>query len=139
MAGPLRVVIDPNVLVSAVIAGGPPRQIVDLVAAGAIEMISCPRLHEELEGVLARDRFLRWRTREQLDRFTADIRMMAHHRADPQDVPAVTRDPNDDYLVALTVDADAEALCSGDADLADVTVVTVRTPRALLNHILSLA
>lgn len=52
----LRVVFDPNVLVSAAIADGAPRQVIALVAAGATRMISCPRLHEEFEGVLARDR-----------------------------------------------------------------------------------
>jgi predicted nucleic acid-binding protein len=98
MAERLRVVIDPNVLVSAAIADGAPRRVVELVAAGAVRMVTCPRLHDELEGVLARDRFLRWRTRDQLDRFVVD---MAHRLPDPTDVPAVSGDPNDDYLIAL--------------------------------------
>jgi predicted nucleic acid-binding protein len=59
MAEPLRVVIDMNVLGSAAIADGAPRRIVELVAAGAVRMVTCPRLHDELEGVLARERFLR--------------------------------------------------------------------------------
>lgn len=137
MAEPLRVVIDPNVLVSAAIANGAPRRIIEFTAAGLIQMISCPRLHEELEGVLARERFLQWRAREQLDQFVADLRVLAHQSPDPADVPAATRDPNDDYLVALARAAGADVLCSGDADLADVTVVSVRSPQALLDRIRS--
>lgn len=92
MAEPLRVVIDPNVLVSAAIADGAPRRVVELVAAGAIRMVKCPWLHDELEGVLTRERFLRWRTREQLDRFVADVHVLAHRLPDPTDVPTVSRD-----------------------------------------------
>lgn len=84
-------------------------------------MISCPQLHAELEGVLARERFLRWRTREQLDRYATDLRTMAHQVSDPVDVPSVTRDPGDDYLVALTALVRADVLCSGDADLTQLS------------------
>lgn len=135
MGKPLRVVIDPNVLVSAAIARGAPRGLVDLVAAGVIQMVSCPRLHEELEGVLARERFLRWRSREELDRFVADLRVLAHQAADPTDVPNVTRDPNDDYLVALFRAEYADVLCSGDGDLTAVVDLDVLTPRELLDRI----
>jgi hypothetical protein len=72
----LRVVADPNILVSAAIASGNPQRIVDLAALGAIQLVACPHLLNELEAVLARDRFLRWRTREQLDRFVADLRIL---------------------------------------------------------------
>jgi putative PIN family toxin of toxin-antitoxin system len=137
MAEPLRVVIDPNVLVSAAIAGGAPRRIVELVAAGAIRMVTCPQLHDELEGVLARERFLRWRTREQLDRFVADISVLAHRLPDPTDVPAVSRDPNDDYLIALFRASEADVLCSGDGDLAAVDGLEVLSPRDLLNRLVS--
>lgn len=137
MADPLRVVIDPNVLVSATLTSGSPRRVVDLVRVGAVQMISCPQLHAELEGVLARERFLRWRTREQLDRYAADLRTMAHQVSDPVDVPSVTRDPGDDYLVALTALVRADVLCSGDADLTQLSDVPVLSPRALLDLVRS--
>lgn len=79
----LRVVADPNILVSAAIAGGNPQRIVDLAALGAIQLVACPHLLDELEAVLARDRFRRWRTREQLDRFVADLRTLADVYPDP--------------------------------------------------------
>ena len=59
------------------------------------------------------------------------VAIMANDSPDP---PRVTRDPGDDYLVALAVAAGADALVSGDRDLADLTDggVTVLTPRALV-------
>lgn len=38
---------------------------------------------------------------------------------DPVDVPAITRDPKDDYLVALALRERVDALVSGDRDLLD--------------------
>ncbi len=38
---------------------------------------------------------------------------------DPVDVEALLRDPDDDYLIALAREADAEMIVSGDRDLLD--------------------
>ena len=40
---------------------------------------------------------------------------------DPADIEAVLRDSDDDYLVALARQADAEAIVTGDRDLLDHT------------------
>jgi predicted nucleic acid-binding protein len=56
---------------------------------------------------------------------------------DPPDPVAVTRDPNDDYLVALAIAAQADALVSGDRDLTDLQdpPVSVLTPRTFLDRL----
>lgn len=52
---------------------------------------------------------------------------------DPPEPPAVTRDPNDDYLVALAREAGAFALVSGDRHLVELDIrPPVLTPRELL-------
>jgi uncharacterized protein len=132
----LRVVVDPNVLISAAIAGGNPQRVVELASFGAIRVVGCPLLFHELETVLARDRFLRWRTREQLTRFVADVRALSETASDPESVPAVTRDPNDDYLVALVRSSSADGVCSGDADLRALEGISVWTPAELVRHLL---
>ena len=95
-----RVVVDPNVLISAAIARGNPHRVVDLAASGLVTIVASPLLMEELRMVLARDKFLRWRTREELDRFVADIEQLAELAPNPAKVPSACRDPHDDYLVA---------------------------------------
>ena len=106
--GVLLVVLDPNVLISAAITSGVARDVLDAATAGRYRIVACPRLIAELRAALGRDKFLRWRTREQLDRFVADIVLLADHHSDPTNITAWTRDPNDDYLVALTVYAGAD-------------------------------
>jgi predicted nucleic acid-binding protein len=58
---------------------------------------------------------------------------------DPADPPRVCRDPDDDYLVALSVAAGASALVSGDNDLLavdrDRAGVEVLTPRQLIDRL----
>src|SRR3546814_17910111 len=98
-------------------------------------MISCPHLHGELEGVLVRDRFLRWRTREDLDRYVADLRVIAFQGPAPLDVPSVTRDPRDDYLVALAQAAQHAVLFSGDGDLGDVEAAGFMGPSSLVTPV----
>jgi hypothetical protein len=131
---PPRVVGDPNVVVSAAIAGGAPQRVVQLAAIGAIRLIACPRLVAELDDVLARDRFLRWRTREQLDRFAADIRALAQRE------PTLLRSRASLAIRTMTTWSRSprrpNVLCSGDADLADVSDVAVLTSRQLLDRIL---
>lgn len=98
--------------------------------------MACSLLLDELESVLSRDRFLRWRSREQLDRFIADVRALADVAEDPVNVPPTTRDRDDDYLVALAHSAGATAICSGDHDLADIDEVLVLSPAELVRRLI---
>lgn len=130
-----RVVIDPGVFVSALIAPkGTPAQLLDLLLEQRFELVVSPRLLGELTGVLLRDRFRRYVTTVEVRELVADLAAVATVLRDPPDPVAVTRDPNDDYLVALAVAAQADALISGDRDLTDLQSppVPVLTPRMFL-------
>ncbi|MGD9793553.1 MAG: putative toxin-antitoxin system toxin component, PIN family [Acidimicrobiia bacterium] len=130
-----RVVVDPNVLVSAAITSGTSRSVVDAASTGVLVIVVCPLLVAELTAVLARERFERWRTRDRLDRYVADIISIAEHHPDPCPIAAVTRDPGDDYLVALAAAADA-VICSGDRDLHAAAIdVAVFTPGELIERV----
>jgi uncharacterized protein len=130
-----RVVVDPGVFVSALIAPkGTPAQLLDLLLEQRFELVVSPRLLGELTGVLLRDRFRRYVTAADVREFVADLAAIAIVLRDPPDPVAVTRDPNDDYLIALAVAAQADALISGDRDLTDLQSppVPVLTPRTFL-------
>jgi putative PIN family toxin of toxin-antitoxin system len=133
-----RVVIDPGVFVSALVAPkGTPAQLVDLLLEQRFELVTSPRLLAELTGVLLRDRFRRYVTAAEVRELIADLAAVAIVIPDPPDPAAVTRDPNDDYLVALAVAAGADALISGDRDLTDLAdqPVPVLTPRAFIDRL----
>lgn len=133
-----RVVLDPNVYVSAAIAsGGTTAAIVDLIDAGVVVPVVSPVLLSELNGVLRRDRFRTWLTHGQVDEFVAELVRVAEVYDDPVDVARVSPDPDDDYLFALAGFAQEDALVSGDADVTGVlgTGLTLLTPRELLDRV----
>jgi len=125
------------VFVSVLIAPkGTPAQLLDLVLEQRFELVVSPRLLAELTGVLLRDRFRRYVTAAEVRELVADLAAVATVIRGPPDPVAVTRDPNDDYLVALAVAAQADALVSGDRDLTDLEdpPVPVLTPRTFLGR-----
>jgi len=57
----VRAVLDPNVLVSALISpAGPPREIVGAWMQGRFDLVASPALLGELRDVLERPKFRRW-------------------------------------------------------------------------------
>jgi uncharacterized protein len=98
------------------------------------DVVVCPALIDELRDVLARDRFRRWISIHESELFGGRLETEGERWADPTDIPAVTGDPKDDYLVALYRDCDADLLVSGDPDLLDLEAdhVSVVTPGELL-------
>jgi putative PIN family toxin of toxin-antitoxin system len=116
-----RVVIGPAVLVSAFISPlGNPAALWQAVRDERLEMVTCPRLLAELTAVLQRPKFRRYATLDEVNAFVAEVARYGVRLADVDDPPRVSRDPNDDYLVALARTAGVRALVSGDRDLTEM-------------------
>jgi putative PIN family toxin of toxin-antitoxin system len=117
----VRVVLDANVFVSAAIHGGPSHRIVQRwLRTGAFEIVMCPELLSEVSEVLTqRPRLRRWIDLETAGTFIEAIRTTVDLVADPLEVVAATRDRDDDYLVALAREHDADLIVTGDRDLLD--------------------
>ncbi|QGK52107.1 putative toxin-antitoxin system toxin component, PIN family [Mycobacterium intracellulare] len=133
MDEPLRVVIDPNVWVSAVINPyGTPARVVEAVADGAITAVVTQHLLDELAGVLIRPKFRRWISIADAIAFVESLGGHADLRDDPGSPTTGVRDPNDDYLVALAEAADAVSV-TGDDDLLTAEIEpSAITPAQLL-------
>lgn len=113
-----RVVIDPNVLISARLSPrGTPARLLAAWTDGRFELVISPALLAELSGVLQRPKFRRWLTPDEAHAFVHTLRTGASMIADPPARPGVTPDPGDDYLVTLARAAGADWLISGDAHL----------------------
>ena len=111
-----RAVLDPNVLVSALISpsGTSARLLLEL-RAGAFELVTSPPLLTELEDVLGREKFRRYVTAEEAEAFVELLRGESVLVPDPEP-PALplSEDPGDEYLITLARTAGVDALVSGD-------------------------
>jgi uncharacterized protein len=135
------VVVDPGVFVSVLIGprGSPPDRIFSAWVDDRLEITANPQLIAELRGVVLRPRFRRWFDEASARQLVARIERHAAVHADPPQREGATRDPKDDYLVALAHATKADVIVSGDADLhaADLTKPSVWTPRRLADHLAS--
>lgn len=134
----LRVVVDPNVVVSAAISPeGVTGRLIRMGLSGQFQMVVCPMLVSEAREVLSRPKLRRFVALATALELLADIEGVAESYPDPGVIESVLRDADDDYLVALTDDSHADRLVSGDADLLALHDEDVRilSPRKLLDEL----
>lgn len=119
--GVTRAVLDPGVLVSALITPtGKPAKLLLSARAGSFDLIVSPLLLGELESVLRRKKFRRYVDLDGVTAYLNLLRRDAQLAADPETPPPVRcTDPDDDYLIALAQSQNA-ALVSGDTDLLEL-------------------
>jgi putative PIN family toxin of toxin-antitoxin system len=130
-----RAVLDTNVLVSALISpGGGSARLLLALRSGAFELITSPLLLAELRGVLLRDKFRRYVSDAEAAAYVELIRSEGVVRADPGPSPEpLSADPDDEYLIDLARDAQADAIVTGDAHLLELrAIIPAMTPAEFL-------
>jgi putative PIN family toxin of toxin-antitoxin system len=108
-----RVVADTNVIVSAFAAGGNPKAVLLLAAAGSIELFASEAILEEVTRILTGPKF-RWSHRRLVDALTG----LPAHILDPGPPRlTVVRDYDDNRILECALTARAHYLVTGDRDL----------------------
>lgn len=133
-----RAVIDVNVFISALISpAGVAARLVQHTANRDFELVMSPRLLRELATVTGRSRFRQYFSIQEAERLITDLWDLALRLNDADDIPDITRDPDDDYLVALARKSDADVLVTGDRDLLDLHEVDVQViaPREFVERL----
>lgn len=118
----MRLVLDTNVVVSAVIWGGMPYRLLQAATDGDIELYTSPALLAELRGVLAREHLASRLTSqqssaEQAIRFYGELAISVSPLAIPHAVP---RDADDNQVIAAALAAQADLIVSSDKHLLDL-------------------
>lgn len=136
----LRLVADANVFISALISpGGAARELVAAAVDGRVTFILSPLLITEILTRAARGKFRRWFSEQDAQELMRALTLLSEPAQDPDRTGWVpmTRDPQDEYLVALALHTEATFPVSGDKDLLAMQSgsVTVRTIRATLDAI----
>lgn len=121
----MRVVIDPNLLVSYLLTHrGPIAQIIDIhLAHEDFTLLICTQLLEELDRVLQYARFQRYFNDETRLHFVALVAAQSELVDVPDEAPRIVRDPKDDYLIACALAGNADFLVSGDKDVLELKAV----------------
>lgn len=116
----MRAVVDANVHVSALIGTVAPARVMTSWARQlTFDLVVCPQLIAEISNVFDRVHMRRRLPRADADRYLLALAARATQMPDPEPIAAATRDPDDDYLIALARAAHAELIVSGDNDLLE--------------------
>lgn len=130
----MRAVLDPNVVISGVLSSrGAPADVLRVLAAGEFELIASQALLDELGRALAYPKLRRHISEPDAAELVRWVAGSATVVVDPEtDPPVHSRDPDDDYLIALA-SARRAALVTGDKHLLALEgEIPVFSPRAFL-------
>jgi uncharacterized protein len=115
----MRVVLDTNIVVSALIWGGVPYRLLQLAQAGDIQIVTSPVLIAELADVLSRSHLAARIAAQDI----SPIELATQYQTftllvSPTSIPAVINDdPDDDHVLACAVAGHADLIVSGDKHL----------------------
>ena len=133
----MRIVVDTNVIVSALIFGGLPRRVFEMVESGVCEVYYSAEIESEARRVL-RDKF-GW-DEERLDRYLLELWNLGERVTPGRRVNAVKEDPDDNRILECALAAGAELIVSGDGHLLRLTAyegIAIVTPREFLERLRS--
>ena len=141
----IRAVVDANVLISHLLkpaADGPPNRVVRAAIAQAFELVIVETTLAEMHDSIRTKPYLNERiTVQSAAQLESALRFSASVIPESiSNVPRLTRDPGDDYLLAHAILHDVTYLVSGDQDLLEldefegVRIVSPATFAALLDE-----
>jgi putative PIN family toxin of toxin-antitoxin system len=132
----MRVILDTNVILSAIFFGGVPGRILTAYRDGKLTIVLSPEILDEYRTTAVRlAKKFDVEYEEILDWIAVHSEMMA--------VPSLDQpgsaDPDDDKFIACSLASGAKVICSGDKHLLDVNGyrgIEVLRPRAFVDQYL---
>ena len=123
----LKVVLDTNVLISAILFGGKPRMIFELILEGELKLGMSQSIMNELYSVLARPKFdfpASW-----LDLTMSEMKAIAD---------VISEDPDDNRIIECAISSGADFLISSEKHLLNLEMyrgIPICDPATFLNII----
>ena len=114
----MRIVCDTNVLVSGILFGGPPREVLLLASRGRVTNCISGDILSEVEKVLLRPKFKIMP--EQVSGILMLFRDTFEVVVPVRRFKVVLSDPDDDRILEAAVAAEAETIVSGDRHLLSI-------------------
>ena len=111
----IRVVLDTNILISAILFGGNPRQVLEKAIRGEIRLCISGPILEELQGVLRRSKFDY--SPEAIQVILTELIAISDFVNPSKNIHVVPEDPEDNRILECAVEAEADYIITGDAHL----------------------
>jgi putative PIN family toxin of toxin-antitoxin system len=111
-----KVVLDSNVLISAAVFGGKPREILELAIKGLIEVAVSDDILEEIKGVLEGKKFQY--PAKIVRALINEIEDLADLVQPKEKIEALLEDPEDNRVLECAVECGANIIVSGDSHLS---------------------
>jgi hypothetical protein len=113
----LRVVLDTNVLISALIRKGKPRKLLRRAYEKRFILILSREMMEEFLEVCGRDYFHEFVSDDEAARFSRMLVNLSQFVAIKSKFKVISEDPSDDIIINTAIDGGAEYIVSGDEHL----------------------
>jgi len=113
-----RIVLDTNVLISAILFGGKPRRVLHLVISGSVDCTLSTVILDELKDVLQRPKF--GFSAEVCFHIIEELHGACDIISPSVSVGFIRSDPDDDRILDCAVEAQAHFIVSGDPHLLDL-------------------
>ena len=110
-----RIVLDTNVIISAILFGGPPRKVFESVLSCKYRAYISRELLDEIESVLSRPKFAL--SREIIQSIIRELQDLFEPVSPQESLKVISTDPDDDRVLECAVSSKADYIISGDSDL----------------------
>ena len=113
-----KVVLDTNVLISAIVFGGRPREVLEAAIKGQIQLVLTEYIMEELRGVLEGKKF---RYPEEItDLIIHELEALAEIVKPKERITVIEKDPEDNGVLECAQESQADYIVSGDTHLLEI-------------------
>lgn len=114
----LRIVLDTNVLVSAIIRNGKPRKLLQMGIDGKYAILMSKATLDELSEVIQRPKFKM--TSGDIVRIVSALVETCKNVRVTSNFEVIKNDPDDNVIINTAHDGNADYIVSGDKDIMDI-------------------
>jgi len=130
----LNLVLDTNVLISAIVFGGKPREILEFIIEGRLRLSISEYILDKMKSVLSRKKF--GFSLSVIHHIIHEILAIAEYVEPRKTVSLIKNDVADNNILACALEAQANFIITGDQHLLELELfedTRIRTPAGFLN------
>jgi len=114
----MKVVLDTNILISAIVFGGKPRQIFEAAIKGKIQLVLTEEIIEEMRRILEGKKFQY--PKEITDLIIHELEALAEIVKPKERITVIEKDPEDNRVLECAQESQADFIVSGDTHLLEI-------------------